>query len=546
MPDLKIQVSQINPTLGDFENNYDKIINEIINAKEKNVDLVVFPELSLCGSPQKDLIKDNSFIKKCSEYIDKIAEQSKDIGLIIGSIAEINQNLYNTIYLIDNTRIIDTITKIISTRTSVFDEKTYFSTGDGFKIFRKNKIPYMIVSGNDIGIITKFSKVAITPEEPVVIINPIAIPYEMFQLSYYYENFSKISEDWRWHYIRSNLVGGQDEIIYFGGSFAWDKNNGLTEKAPYFKEGSFIVEIKEKDNDYKLKNLSTSNPLKEKGIGEIYDALVLSVKDYVRKNKFEKVLVGISGGIDSALTAMIAIDALGPENVIGVFMPSRYTSRESHNDVDAFIKNTKIRNLIIQIDTHYKNLKDELSNIINQQLDDITDQNIQARLRAIILMALTNQFKRTIVLNTGNKSERMVGYCTLYGDSIGGFAPLCDVYKTTVWELAEYRNKYDDKPIPENIINKTPSAELKENQKDSDDLPEYKTLDKILKAYIEENMDIENIIRSGINRDTLKSVVQMVFKSQFKREQAPIGPVLKPYNTKNLENLPITNLFKLD
>lgn len=545
MADLRIQISQINPVVGDLSNNLDKISSEIEYARTEGVDILVFPEFALTGSPLKNLIYDKNFLDECNEAMSEIVKISGGITLSVGSVYSKNDAIYSSCFVIEDKRIVDMVSKVLPTRTSIYDEKSYLSIGDGYKMFRKRGIPYALVVGNDISIIARFSEVSVTPNEPALVLHSSAFPYEIWRLAFHYEGIAKLVDDWRWHYIRANLVGGQDEIVYFGGSFAWDTKKGLTNWAPYFKEGRLTVDVISTEKGYEISPITQPTPLKERGIGEIYEALVLAVRDYFHKNNFKKAVVGVSGGIDSAVTLAIVSDALGPENCYGVLLPTRYTAEESKDDAVEVMNNLGVNSLAISIDGLYSELKSDLELEFDNKLGDITDQNIQARLRGVILMAIANQ-RKAIVVATGNKSEVSVGYCTLYGDTVGGFAPLKDIYKTNVWKLAEYRNSLTDVVIPERIIEKPPSAELKVDQVDEDDIPRYEILDEILKAYIEDGKDIAEIERMGIERRTIEKVYSMIFESQFKREQSAIGPNLKPYNDKNLSDLPVTNRFRIE
>jgi len=480
----KLALAQINATVGDTGGNTEKVIEYIKKAKSKDVDLVIFPELTTTGYPPKDLLLKPSFIKANKEALEKVISETKDIAVIIGFVDELSENIYNAAALIQNRRLIGIQHKTHLPNYDVFDEKRYFKPATESSIFNLNGLKLGINICEDIwvdngptGIQAKLGA--------DFIVNISASPFYAGKSKERRGLIAKRAKENNIPIVYVNLVGGQDDLVFDGRSYVFNK------------EGALIAEGKPFEEDLVITNLDGTGiiPEGEDPVREIYGALRIGIRDYVRKNGFEKVVIGLSGGIDSALTAALATEALSAQNVVGVSMPSAISSQSSKADAKKLADNLGIEYRVVPIIDAVNAYTAMLSDEFKGTEPDVTEENIQARIRGNILMALSNKFGY-LVLSTGNKSELAVGYCTLYGDMSGGLAAISDVPKTTVYKLARYINAAKGKEIiPKNIIIKEPSAELKEGQKDTDSLPPYEVLDPILQAYIEENKSKEEIIQ---------------------------------------------------
>ncbi|RUM62486.1 MAG: NAD+ synthase [Persephonella sp.] len=574
MKNLRLALAQINSTVGDLEGNTEKIISFIQKAKDYDCDIVAFPELAITGYPPEDLLFKERFINGNLEKLKEIAEACKDIVAIVGFVDK-EEDIYNSAGIIYNGEILGKYHKHFLPNYGVFDELRYFQRGD--------KITLLNIEGYKIGI--SICEDIWYPENPLniqaiegaeLIININASPFSMGKIKKREELLKVRARDNLVAIGYINLVGGQDELVFDGNSMVVDPDGNILAKGKSFEEDLIIVDIELdkifrkqlKDNrlrnlrkDYKRdnnkveeifiqynlkesrKNIEQKIILDNREIEDIYKALVVGVRDYIKKNNFNKVVIGLSGGIDSSLTAVVAVDALGKDNVKGVLMPSQYTSKESIEDALALAENLGIETFTIPIkDTFYKYL-DEFKGIIEASTGkDTALENLQARIRGNILMALSNKFG-WIVLATGNKSEMSVGYATLYGDMVGGFAVLKDVLKTKVYELAEYRNSVS-KVIPDRVLTKPPSAELRPNQKDEDELLPYHILDEIIRLYVEEDIPTKDIIKMGFSKDAVKKVVRLIDANEYKRRQAPIGIKITERAFGKDRRMPITNRFK--
>ena len=561
---IRITGAQLSFSVGAIQENKSKILNTLEQAEKINSDIVVFPELCITGYPPEDLLLRESFVGKNFAVLEEIAEFSGRTSGIIGfvdrSLEEqttdnVDRKITNAAAIVQNGDVKGIYHKCYLPNYSVFDEARYFAKGTK---------PEEIFWYEDVGVGINVCEDIWIDEGPAeeqvkrgasLIININASPFDIDKTKSRKEKVIHKAKKLNVPIIYLNMVGGQDELVFDGGSFVVDSDGNIIHQASQFVEEIFSFDI-----DLEIKNVNAENkliinekntdlsPIKStKPLGELesmYAALELGLSDYVKKNKFKKVLVGISGGIDSALTATIAVDSLSSENVIGVAMPSRFNPESSLKDAEDLAKNLNIELKTINIEETAEKFKDLIGSNIDESLESVVKENIQARIRGNILMALSNQLG-AMVVSTGNKSEMAVGYSTLYGDLVGGFALLKDVYKTEVYKLSNYRNSIS-KAIPKNIISKKPSAELSEDQYDSDTLPEYDLLDKILKMYIEHDYSSEKIIQSGIEKDIVFDILEKIDRNEYKRKQVAPGVKLTSRAFGKDRRMPITNTYIRD
>lgn len=532
---MRIAIAQINPTLGDLAGNAKKIIYYIKRAKAFGADIVSFPELALTGYPPEDLLFKHKFIQDNLKELKRIVKVVNDIVAIVGFVDNEADNIYNAAGVIYNHKIQGVYRKIFLPNYGVFDEKRYFIPGTKAYVFEYKDSKFGVTICEDI-----WYKDGPLKEEAKngakIVFNINASVYHSGKIK---ERESIIQEQAKSNKVTivyTNLIGGQDELVFDGQSMIADKDARIIARLDAFKEDFLILDLEDKTK--------MEGTIKKRlgHLEEIYQALTLGLKDYVSKNGFKKVVIGLSGGIDSSLVATLSVDALGSDNVIGVFMPSRYSSRESEEDARQLAYDLGIKFMHISIEQIYKIYLMALEPHFIGSERDVTEENIQARIRGNILMALSNKFG-WLVLSTGNKSEMSTGYATLYGDMAGGLAVIKDVPKTLVYKLATYRNGLSP-VIPERIITKAPTAELKPNQKDSDTLPAYDVLDKILKAYIEEDKDSGKIKRMGFEKEIVDKAVRLVDKSEYKRRQSGPGIKITPKAFGRDRRMPITNKYK--
>ena len=550
---MRIALAQINTTVGDLNGNTKKIIDRIEAAKKKKADLVVFPELAITGYPPKDLLLKKVFILETQNRLSEIIQASSGIGVIVGGVSHWpgertpidvydismaahfpGMTLTNTAFLLDNQKNIGTHEKIWLPSHDVFDEKRYFEPGKEIKIFpfRDKKIGINICE--DLWIDDGPTDQQVKKGADIILIIS-ASPFFVGKWQVRKELVRKRAIASNVPILYVNLVGGQDDLIFDGGSFACNNKGNLIGLTKHFAEDLLVIDL---DSARAIKDIVESEET------EVFDALVLGLRDYVDKNRFPKVVLGLSGGIDSALVCVLAKEALGKDRVVGVVMPSPFSSESSVKDAYNLAQNLPIQLLNIPITEIYSSYLETLTPNFKGKNPDITEENLQARIRGNILMALANKFGY-LVLSTGNKSEMAVGYTTLYGDMAGGLAVISDVPKTLVYRLAQYYNQRENKElIPKNIFTKPPSAELKPDQKDSDDLPPYETLDKILALYIEENKSKEEISQHGFSKDLVTDIIRRVDHNEYKRKQAPLGLKITPKAFGAGRRMPITNKFQ--
>lgn len=549
---LRLALAQINPTVGDIDGNVLKICAFITKAKKQNAAIVVFPELAVTGYPPEDLLLKPQFISDNLDALKRVQQKTEGITAVVGFVDPVrklksdflsngvdkNGGIYNAAAILNNGKLIDIYHKIYLPNYGVFDEYRYFKAGQ--------KAPVYTLDGVTIGVnICEDIWYQEGPAESQslagadIILNINASPYHMGKRSLREEMISTRASENRVVVAYLNTVGGQDELVFDGGSFIADKTGQIISRGSQFEEDLII-------SDIALDGNSTGSPqepirIKEE---EVYKALVLGTRDYVKKNGFKKVVIGLSGGVDSSLVAAIAVDAIGKENVKGVFMPSPFTSKESREDSSQLAKNLGIKIIDVPINEIFESYRKNLKREFKGFHEDITEENLQARIRGNILMSFSNKFG-WLVLTTGNKSEMSVGYATLYGDMAGGFAVIKDVPKTLVYELCKWKNSKEGRAvIPERVLWKEPSAELKPDQKDTDTLPPYPVLDPILKAYIEDDKSFEDILSSGCEKECVQKVIKMIDKSEYKRRQSPPGIKITPRAFGKDRRFPITNKYR--
>ena len=576
MHSTRVGIAQINSTVGDLTGNTKKIMKSIDQAKSLGIDLLTFPEMALTGYPPEDLLLKPQFIRQNKECLDKIIEHSSDIAVVVGFV-DSDGDIYNAAAVLYNKKLVGVYHKFYLPNYGVFDENRYFQAGV--------ECPVFIIYGIGIGItICEDMWYEAGPAlvqayaGAKVLVNISASPYHAGKGLFRERMLATRASDSMAIVIHNNLVGGQDELVFDGNSLIINEKGEVTARGKQFEEDFIVVDLdvesvfrsqlhdprRRKETPWVKEKLPEAikievsseysaiarSPLLPKRVerldelAEIYQALVLGTRDYVRKNGFEKVVVGLSGGVDSSLVAAIATDAIGAENVIGVSMPSRYSSPGSKSDAEALARNLGIEFKVIPIEKAFSSYLETLAGPFKDTQPDVTEENIQARVRGNILFALSNKFG-WLVLACSNKSETATGYTTLYGDMAGGFIPLKDVPKTLVVELSRYKNRQAGKEvIPSAVLTKAPSAELRPDQKDIDTLPPYEVLDPILKAYVEDDVTIDQIIAMGFDRDIVTKVARLVDRSEYKRRQTAPGIKITPRDFGRDRRLPITNKFK--
>ncbi len=576
MRKLRVALAQINTTVGDLEGNTSKILEYLEKARQVKADLVAFPEMAIPGYPPEDLLFKPSFIRDNRRKLEEVAAHCQGLTAIVGFV-DADGDIRNAGAIIHNARVVGVYHKMYLPNYGVFDEDRYFKAGTSCLVF--------VINGISIGV--NICEDMWYPTGPAtlqreagaeVIVNINASPYHAGKGDFREKMLATRATDNELFVAYVNLVGGQDELVFDGGSMVFNERGDLLALGKQFEEDLLVVDI---DADDVLRyRLHDSRPRKSQSpfrdgtvtasqvvvsrdvkpwdkppieardgkpleyVAEVYSALVLGTRDYVRKSGFHKVLIGLSGGIDSSIVAAIAVDALGKENVVGVTMPSRYSSEGSISDSKWLAQNLGIPCWVIPIEEPFTAYLDILQEAFKGTKPNVAEENIQARVRGNILMAISNKFG-WMVLTTGNKSEMATGYATLYGDMAGGFAVIKDVMKTLVYKLSDYRNSLAGKEIvPRTVIEKVPTAELRPDQKDTDTLPPYSVLDVILQAYVEEDKSWEEIVAMGYEEALVKRVIRMVDLSEYKRRQAPPGVKITPRAFGKDRRLPIVNHYQ--
>jgi NAD+ synthase (glutamine-hydrolysing) len=582
MRKLRIAIAQINPTVGNLSGNSRKILDFIHRADELQADLVSFPELALPGYPPEDLLLRPNFIAANLQALDTIVNKAKNLKVtsVIGFIDR-EQDIYNAAAVVHGGKIYGRYRKMHLPNYGVFDEIRYFRPGSRGSVFQVQDITLGIGICEDIWYPDGPTLEQATLGGAEVILNISASPYHAGKIQQRQRMLATRASDHTAIIAYNNLVGAQDELVFDGGSMIFDQEGEVLAMASQFEEDLLLADLdidavfrnRLRDprirQDPRLGTARNSDAIEKVLIpgrrtqqtskprlqnqpakfleheAEVYAALVLGTRDYVLKNGFRSVVLGLSGGIDSALTACIAVDALGKGRVIGVSMPSEFTSDLSRRDASALAEILGIQLLVIPIASTAEAYAEALKGIFQGLPRDVTEENIQARIRGNLLMALSNKLGY-LVLTTGNKSEMSVGYCTLYGDMAGGFAVLKDVPKTMVWALAEYRNCRDSTPpIPHSTLTRPPTAELRPDQMDTDTLPEYAVLDPILHAYVEEERSLDEIVALGYPRSLVRRIMRLVDSNEYKRRQGSPGIKITPRAFGRDRRMPITNRFRV-
>jgi len=573
---IRVGISQINSTVGDLSGNTKKIIQSIDQAKSLGVDLLTFPELAITGYPPEDLLLKPQFIKQNKKNLNKIIEHCSDIAVVVGFV-DSDGDIYNAAAVLCDKKLVGVYHKFYLPNYGVFDENRYFQAGREYPVF--------IIYGIGIGITIcedmwyeAGPAIVQAYAGATVLINISASPYHAGKGLSRERMLATRATDSLSIIVHNNLVGGQDELVFDGNSLIINEKGELIARGKQFEEDFVVTDLnmesvfrsqlrdprRRKETPWVREKLAEATkieissdyptiakpPLPPRRVdrldehAEIYQALVLGTRDYVHKNGFEKVVIGLSGGVDSSLVAAIATDAIGADNVIGVSMPSRYSSPDSKSDAEALARNLGIEFKVIPIEKAFSSYLETLAEPFKNTQPDITEENIQARIRGNILFALSNKFG-WLVLACSNKSETATGYTTLYGDMAGGFIPLKDVPKTLVLELARYKNRQAGKEMmPVAVLTKAPSAELRPDQKDTDTLPPYDILDPILKAYVEDDVTIDQIIAMGFDPEIVIKTTSLVDRNEYKRRQAAPGIKITPRDFGRDRRLPITNKFK--
>lgn len=512
---MKIIAAQINPLVGAIEHNAEQIINALdLNA---DADLIVFPELCLTGYPPEDLLLRPHLYTRCDAAVDQLKADTKrhTAAIIIGLPIYEDDKRFNSALCIHQGEIIARYHKHELPNYTVFDEKRYFSTGNTPCVFKLNDIQIGLIICEDMWIGEPCYTAKTAGAELIISIN--ASPFDRDKPNKRLSIARQCCQAVNLPLLYVNCVGGQDELVFDGGSFAMHADGTVIMQATLAKVAFPSIEINHDATSFTSTHLTPLPPT----LKQIYDALVLGVRDYIQKNKFSGALIGLSGGIDSALTLAIAADAIGGDNIWGISMPSKYTAAMSNEDAKIEADALGAKYDVIPIEPMFDAFLETLKPKFDDKPIDTTEQNIQARIRGVLLMALSNKFG-SIVLTTGNRSEMAVGYTTLYGDLAGGFSVLKDIPKLLVYELARYRNTVS-LVIPERVITRAPSAELADDQLDQDSLPPYEILDAIIHAYIDQEKSVEAIVAQGFEAETVNRIVRLIYRNEYKRRQAPPG-----------------------
>jgi NAD+ synthase (glutamine-hydrolysing) len=574
---LRVGLAQINTTVGDLRGNTARIVDGLKRAHEHQVDLVLFPELAIPGYPPEDLLLKPNFIEANRACLDELLPHTRGLTAVVGFV-DMDADIYNAAAVLHDGVLAGIYRKTLLPNYAVFDEVRYFKAGEGSPLFELDGAVLGVSVCEDIWY------PAGPPDEQAaagaeLLVNISASPYHLGKIQDRERMLATRAADNVAVVAFCNLVGGQDELVFDGNSVIFDERGQVVARGAAFAEDFVVADVdmrgvfRQRLHDprrrkgelahlYRPSNVQrvclpdvglparqrpplapVVTPLPER-VAEVYQALLLGTRDYVHKNGFKKVVIGLSGGIDSSLVATIAADALGAENVVGVAMPSRYSSDHSLQDADALAEALGIRYMRVGIEPAFQAYLEMLNEAFAGTPPGVAEENLQARTRGNILMALSNKFG-WLVLTTGNKSEMSVGYATLYGDMAGGFAVIKDVPKTLVYELAVYRNRALGPVIPERAISKPPSAELRPDQKDSDSLPEYAILDPILHAYVEEDRSFGEMVAMGFDEATVRRVIRLVDLNEYKRRQAPPGVRISTRAFGKDRRLPITNKFQI-
>ncbi|VXA55687.1 NAD synthetase, NH3/glutamine-dependent [Acinetobacter proteolyticus] len=535
MKNFKVALAQFSPHIGNIDANTQKMVEQANLAKQQQADLIVFPELSTLGYPAEDLILRPNLQKRTQKAFAQLSEV-KDILMVFGFVHQTEDgHRYNSAAVMKDGQVLGVYNKHNLPNYGVFDEKRYFQEGHQHLVFEYLGHKFGVLICEDVWSLNTVKQLSQLNVETVLVLN--ASPYEVGKPQHRIQTLNELAKQLNLNLIYVNQVGGQDDLIFDGSSFVSNNNGQLALQIPSFQEALVYAEYDAEQKQFKT---SETIPALET-FAEIYQALVMATRDYVQRSGFPGVILGLSGGIDSALTLAIAVDAIGAEKVQAVMMPYTYTSQMSVEDATEQARRMGVTFGIAEIHPIVNSFMQTLFPFFGNSPADATEENLQARTRGTLLMGLSNKFGN-LVLSTGNKSEISVGYCTLYGDMVGGFSVLKDVYKTIVFELAKYRNTLEETPvIPERVITRPPSAELRPDQKDQDSLPAYDVLDAILYAYIEEDLSQADIIAKGYPTEVVEKVIRLVDRNEYKRRQGAIGPRISSRAFSRERRYPIVN-----
>ncbi len=578
MKQLRTGLSQINPSVGDITGNTKKITGVIEVARGLDIDILCFPELAVTGYPPEDLLLKTEFIDDNIQALDEIKKHCPDNMVVIVGFVDKKDDIFNSAALIQKKEIIDVYHKLRLPNYGVFDENRYFQSERRFPVYSMGEMTFGVTICEDIWYPGEPIRSQVLLGNAQIIFNLSASPYYMGKPLARERMLTTRAVDYNTIIAYCNMVGGQDELVFDGNSMFIDEKGEVVATARNFEEDLLVCDVNTErvyksrlntptirktryelsfeENQleaFTLKPVKTKRKVKipekhdtpsEDPLKCAFSALVLGTGDYIKKNGFKKVVLGLSGGIDSSLTAVIAAEAVGSTKVVGVSMPSMYSSKGSVTDAKKLARNLGIELLSIPIEDTFRCYEGMFAEFFSEMDADVTEENIQARIRGNILMALSNKFG-WLVLATSNKSELAVGYSTLYGDMSGGFAVIKDVPKAMVYELSHYYNRFREKQIiPKSVIEKPPSAELRPGQKDTDSLPEYDTLDRILKAYVEDGLGVDDIVKLGEKRSVVRKVIKMVNTNEYKRRQSAPGVKITSLAFGKDRRFPITNLYK--
>ena len=545
---MKLFLAQINNTVGDIDGNLKRAIGILDQAQGLNSDLVVFSELFLSGYPPEDLVLKKSFVEECRNALDTLIKYSKakKLGFIIGLPIYEKNNLFNAAAIVDKGELIGFSKKVNLPNYSVFDEKRVFHKNDIPRVFEFRGIKLGVPICEDIW--QDNVCLELKNQGCELIISPNGSPFDKYKINQRKNIIEDRVSETGLPFVYINQVGGQDELVFDGSSLIMNGDKEIIYEAPPWQENTALIELNEKEK--KFNNLSFDE-FKFSDLENIYMATVIGLRDYVSKNNFPGVILGLSGGIDSAFCAAVAVDALGKDKVEAYMLPSAYTSENSTIDAEDCANRLEINLETISISDTFLSLEESLKASFEGLPNDITEENLQSRIRGTILMAISNK-KGKMLITTGNKSEVSVGYSTLYGDMNGGFNPIKDIYKTELYALANWRNNnlpnnilLDKKDvIPSSIISKEPTAELSDNQKDSDSLPPYDELDQILEGLVEYELSTSELEKKGYSREEIKKVENLLYVSEYKRRQSAPGVKISLRNFGRDRRYPITNKFR--
>ncbi|MCH7303133.1 MULTISPECIES: NAD+ synthase [Acinetobacter] len=535
MKNFKVALAQFSPHIGNIDANTQKMVEQANLAKQQQADLIIFPELSTLGYPAEDLLLRPNLQKRTQKAFAQLSEV-KDILMVFGFVHQTEDgHRYNSAAVMKDGQVLGVYNKQNLPNYGVFDEKRYFQEGHQHLVFEYLGHKFGVLICEDVWSLNTVKQLSQLNVETVLVLN--ASPYEVGKPQHRIQTLNELAKQLSLNIVYVNQVGGQDDLIFDGSSFVSNNSGQLALQVPSFQEALAYAEYDAEQKQFKA---TDAIPTLET-FAEIYQALVMATRDYVQRSGFPGVILGLSGGIDSALTLAIAVDAIGADKVQAVMMPYTYTSQMSVEDATEQARRMGVTFGIAEIHPIVNSFMQTLFPFFGNTPADATEENLQARTRGTLLMGLSNKFGN-LVLSTGNKSEISVGYCTLYGDMVGGFSVLKDVYKTIVFELAKYRNTLEETPvIPERVITRPPSAELRPDQKDQDSLPAYDVLDAILYAYIEEDLSQADIIAKGYEAEVVEKVIRLVDRNEYKRRQGAIGPRISSRAFSRERRYPIVN-----